>query len=409
MSKDAGEKEECEKMINDLLGMIRYIQSYSGMTKIVSLASTLFHEANFEQKLDSIPYLLGVRNGVIDLRLGTLRPRKPDDNIFRIINVDYDPCASTDLFNNIITSVMADDPEMTTFLKKALGYAITGEVSEEIFLVFTAGGRNGKGMITQTLFRLMGAFYKEMHCGLIVDRDVGNIDAERASLSGARIVVFNELNPGEKLKVNELQLLSGGDIIPATPKYKDPISIIPRHTCILTTNHMPELHGEVTQAIVDRLLCVHFPVTFTIMGEGEEPSKFRRPRDDTLKERILADLQGVLRWLVEGAVMWYGSKDLKRNAPEAVKEFSKQYFRDQDVLAAFITEMCVVGEGEKVGSSDFLMSYNNWTEDKKLDNKAMASFMRSKGFEKKRCRFNGDNIQCFLGIALKKDVNDDLP
>ena len=62
-------------------------------------------------------------------------------------------------------------------------------------------------------------------------------------LLGARIAVFNELEPGEKLKTSEVQLLSGGDGVPATPKYRDPMTIEPRHRSM-------ERHGA---------LCDHDP------------------------------------------------------------------------------------------------------------------------------------------------------
>ena len=80
-------------------------------------------------------------------------------------------------------------------------------------------------------------------------RQVANSDAEHGKLLGARVAVFNELEPGEKLKTSEVQLLSGGDGVPATPKYRDPMTIEPRHLCILTTNHMPQL-AEVVVAII---------------------------------------------------------------------------------------------------------------------------------------------------------------
>ena len=77
-------------------------------------------------------------------------------------------------------------------------------------------------------------------------------------------------------------MLSGGDGIPATMKYQDPIVIRPRHWCVLTTNHMPEL-----TAIMERMLCVHFPVTFADLEPGEAPTTLRRQRDNGLKESIV--------------------------------------------------------------------------------------------------------------------------
>ena len=63
--------------------------------------------------------------------------------------------------------MMAEDSEMAAFLQKLLGYGVTGEVCEEIFPVFTAGGRNGKGLLMQAMRQLLGAMYVELNCGII--------------------------------------------------------------------------------------------------------------------------------------------------------------------------------------------------------------------------------------------------
>jgi hypothetical protein len=68
--------------------------------------------------------------------------------------------------------------------------------------------------------------------------------------------------------------------------------------------------------MVERFQVVPFPVTFVDLAEGEAPTAVRRQRDNGLKQRFLADQQGLLRWLVAGAVAWYATRDLKRNAPE---------------------------------------------------------------------------------------------
>ena len=74
--------------------------------------------------------------------------------------------------------------------------------------------------------------------------------------------------------------------------------------CLLITNHMPEL-SEVIPAIVERLLVVHFPVTYCDLAPGEEPTLYRRQRDNTLKDRLKANKPGVLKWLV--TARWRGT------------------------------------------------------------------------------------------------------
>jgi P4 family phage/plasmid primase-like protien len=306
------------------LRVIKYLQKNSGMTNIVTAAAPLFIDTAF--KLDQIPYLLGVKNGVVDLRTGELRECKPEDGIYRILDIEYDPQASIQLMQDTVMTIMADDPVMTEYLQKVLGYGVTGEVSEEAAFVFTSNtGRAGRGVITQLLMNIMGPFYTEMNPALIVNRPVSNMNAEWGKLVGSRVAVFNGVNSDEKLNTNKLQLISGSDCISVKP---DPI--IPRHLCIIVTNSMPQL-TKVTPDIQQRLICIKFPVTFVDLASGEQPTKTKRHRDNQLKARLAADKQGVLRWLVEGSMKWYASRDLKWKMPPQVREMTDSYFCDQDV------------------------------------------------------------------------------
>ena len=318
--------------------------------------------------------------------------------IFTVLPVEYSPTADPGLMERTVLTAMADEG-MARFMQKLLGYGITGEVREEIFVVFTAGGRHGKGVLTQTLQHVLGPFYKSMNTGLICERQVSNIDAERGKLLGARIAVFDELKHGERLKTHEVQLLSGGDGIPARPLYSDPVTIVPHHLCILSTNHMPQL-SEVIPAIVERLVCINFPVTFVDLLPGEEPTRFRRQKDAGAKRALEADRQGVLKWLVNGAVAWYAmsaqGQSLKKCAPPQVTEFSRQYFDEQDRLAAFLKERCQLGDGLTVRTAELLAAYNEGLDrEAKVDERWLAAAMRTKGFEKKKVR-----TQCFVGLSL---------
>ena len=405
---DDGERAKLEKLRGDVEKRIRFIRQHNGMVKVTSELVQQCRDDDFVQRLDSTPYLLGVQNGVVDLRTGALRPRTPEDMIFTIIPVHYDPQADTNLISNTVLAAMADDQEMATYLQKLLGFGVTGEVCEEIFPFFTGSGRNAKGVIMQSIEELLGTrFYKVLKNGIIVDGQVSNLDAEMAELCGCRIAIFNELKPNDTLKTNVVQMLTGGDGIPATRKYMDPMVIKPRHLCILTTNHMPTIN-PVIPAIVERLLCIHFPVTFTDLAPGEAPSQFRRQKDITLKARLKADLKGVLKWLVDGAVMWYASKDLKNAAPAKVKDFGKKYLNKQDTLLVFIEDMCIVSPKAFVPVTEFANTLNAWAmgeERATMSTNAISDAMQLKGFHKTTKRVpNSPPAKVWVGIGLNDGV-----
>ena len=394
------EKNALDARLAEAQKVTAYIRSNKGLHNVVSLGSDLFTDKDFEARLDRIPYLIGVKNGVVDLRTGELRVRRPEDMLNKLLDVEYDTEADYKWVEDMVCSAMADDLEMARYIQKLLGYSISGETCEELFFSFTGSGRNSKGTLTQTVRELLGGFCQEMNCAVIFERQTCNIDAERAKLLGTRIALFNEPDENDKLKISEVKLLSGGDGIPAKPLYKDPITIEPQHQCVLISNTLPSL-SEVNPAIIERMICVNFPVTFVAIPEGEAETQFRRRRDNSLKDRLKNDKPAFARWLVLGAVAWYATKDLKRNAPEAVKGFTKAYLEDQDSVQKFIDLYCEVGEGYKVGAQALLSAYNDSPESDVMKASSFYSKLKSKGYVKKTIWLHSKTCQGFDCLRLK--------
>ena len=140
LTSDLVKKEGLDKNMAVLAKVINYVQSHKGVHNILSFAQALFIDKDFEQRLDSTKHLIGVQNGVVDLRTGLLRERTPDDMIYNILETSYNQDADTAWVQNMFSSCMADDDKLTKFLQKLMGYALTGETQEEIMVFFTGSG-----------------------------------------------------------------------------------------------------------------------------------------------------------------------------------------------------------------------------------------------------------------------------
>lgn len=103
---------------------------------------------------------------------------------------------------------------------------------------------------------------------------------------------------------------------------------------------------------------------------------------------------------MEGAVSWYATKDLKRNAPDSVKEFTRQYLNEQDSVARFIAQGCRLGSSLKVGSVALLADYNDFAPDHRLSSTDFNAKMKTKGYIKRKVRIDGAIIQGFSGLCL---------
>ena len=402
-------KKELQSKASAARTQIGKLYTSRDISSITREALPFFQDNEFKKRLDSIPYLRGVRNGVVDLRDGKLRARRPEDMLFTIIDVDYDPAADTSLIEKCLLEAMADDQELARFVKKGVGYGFTGESCEEVFLIFTGTGRNFKGTLMNTIEDLLGPrFYVKVHPGLLVEgRKVSNEDAEKHKLEGSLFAVINELNPGEVLNCAHLLEMTGGDTVPSRALYGAPTSLRPSWLLLMMTNFMPIIK-RLKPSLVERILVMEFPVFFTNLGEDEAPTKFRRQRDNDLKRRLAENKAGVLTWLVQGAVEWYATKDLKRSAPAKVVEYSKKYLMEQDRVELFLKECCEIGEGNRVVAKQLLNAFNKWSEDRdgqKIASKDFNPWMNEKGYKQETAWFSElkKAAKAWINIKLKEE------
>jgi putative DNA primase/helicase len=114
--------------------------------------------------LDSDLFLLNVQNGTIVIRRLedgsisiTLKPHDPDDLISRLSPVTYDSRATCPTYDAALALVQPD-AEIRSFLHRAVGYAATGDTSEQKLFFFCGGGRNGKSTFVDAWAYILGTY-----------------------------------------------------------------------------------------------------------------------------------------------------------------------------------------------------------------------------------------------------------
>jgi putative DNA primase/helicase len=105
--------------------------------------------------LDNDPWLLNVKNGTIDLRTGELKPHDPDDMITKLAPVEYDPEARAGIFEAFLERILPSE-DMRTFVQRAVGYSLTGDVSERVFFILHGLGKNGKSTLLEAVKAVLG-------------------------------------------------------------------------------------------------------------------------------------------------------------------------------------------------------------------------------------------------------------
>ena len=271
--------------------------------------------------LDAVPLLLGVANGVVDLTTGTLIPNDPELWITRRCAADYAPGSPCPLWLQFLHEVFEGDGDTIGAFQRLLGYSLTGFAREEVIVFCVGRGANGKSVANSVVHEILADYAKVGPASLLVMRrsDDNSPRNDFASLVGARYVTINETPERARLDEQAVKILAGRERISARPLYKEHIEFNPSFTPWLRTNHKPIITGD-DEGIWRRLVILSFRRTFS--PEEQDPD---------LVGKLLAEKDGILTWMVEGAQQ-YLTGGLRP---------SDQMRRD---LAAYRTESDLLGE-----------------------------------------------------------------
>ena len=105
---------------------------------------------------DSDRMLLNCANGLVDLRTGELLERGPEHLVRKLVEVDYDATANCPTFERFINNIFWRDRDLIRWVQRALGYAITGAVDEQLLFIAYGTGANGRSTLFELINKLLG-------------------------------------------------------------------------------------------------------------------------------------------------------------------------------------------------------------------------------------------------------------
>lgn len=296
--------------------------------------------------LDADPWLLNVENGIINLKSGDLGPHDPAALCTKLAPVVYASDATCPRFTKALNMIFAGRGPLIEFMRRCLGYALVGVAPEQVIIVLHGLGANGKTTLLKIIHTILGPYAVSTPPeSLLVKREAG-IPNDLARLAGARMVSAVEVDGGRRLAENLVKTVTGGDPIVARFLNREFFEFRPTFTLFLSVNRKPRITGR-DHAIWRRVRLVPFTVT---IPEGEQ--------DRTLAEQLVADEgPGILRWLVQGCLAWQREG---LGLPEDVRVATAAYRSEQDTLAGFLADRCILAPGCHVGGSALYAGYAAW-------------------------------------------------
>lgn len=346
-----------------------------------------------KETFDSDPYLLNVLDGTIDLRTGELLEHDRENMITKLIPLKYNRRAKAPRWRQFLDEIFEGDAELVDFVQRAVGYSLTGNVSEQILFLCHGIGANGKSKFLEAISHVMGPYARAADPDLLLARLGDAHPTSIADLFGKRLATTIETKKGRSFDEQKLQWLTGGDKLAARKMHQDFFEFWPTHKFWIATNHLPNV--EVTrEAFWRRIIAIPFTRVFS-------PSE----QDPELSDTLAEEARGILAWAVQGCVAWNDGGGLKVNLPERIREAQGKYRRENDQIIRFIEQVCLLdadGEDEdgEEGSQHLYDAYKAWcaaTKEKTLSLREWSPEMERLGIKKKNKRKGA----FWIGITIK--------
>ncbi|MGW2950741.1 phage/plasmid primase, P4 family [Streptomyces eurythermus] len=310
-------------------------------------------------EFDARPELLSVANGTINLRTGELRPHSPADLITKRLDVEYHPDAPAERWVQFLAEIFPNHPELPAYMRRLVGYGITGSTAEECFVFLHGDGKNGKSKFLGALLDTFRGITKSTEFSTFESRvSVGQASPEVAALRGARLVTASETEKYSRLAEGLIKQLTGGDPVTCRFLNQNPFTYVPSFLLMVAGNYKPAILSQ-DYGIWRRVKLVPFEASF----RGAKA-------DLNLAARLRAEREGILAWAVRGAQEWYAHG---LEEPASVQAATQDYRESEDRLQEFLTARCVQEDGARVAPMAIRRAYAEWAEDAGLSRKEILS------------------------------------
>lgn len=311
--------------------------------------------------------LLNTPGGVIDLRTGVVSPNDPGLQMTRITAAA--PGRTGGRWLDFVARVTGGDTDMACYLQRVAGYCLTARTDEQAFFFLHGSGANGKTVFLDVLAAILGNYARTAPLDTFMATRGDRQQNDLAGLEGARMVIATETEAGRPWAEARIKAITGGDRIAVRQLYREFFETVPGYKLLIAGNHRPRLSGG-GAGMVRRLHLVPFD---TVIPEQE--------RDGQLREKLLAERDGILGWMLEGCRAW---QDGGLRPPQRVRDAVAGYFDAEDFVVEWIDEDCVRGTNFHATTAELYASWRRRADSLGLDPKSardLGERLRALGFE----------------------------
>ena len=415
-------KVESNGFITKITNTARYMAEMSKKNKLSNVCSFVMDKmysehCDTEDIFDNKPYIFAFKNKAFDLKTGLPYDIKKEDYITQNTGRDYVKPTDTQIATvaKVFQSIFPD-PEVGKCYLSVLRLCLSGEHPEKLFIA-NGQGRNGKGLINELAFKLLGQYAYKMSIEVLT-KEVKKTGAnpELANLHKMRMVVSSEPEDGCKIQTGFAKELTGCSEIAARGLYSGITTTLLWMVLIIELNKKLLLSGRMDTSVLERIVDIPFESTFVSNPDDVDESKGIYQGNLEYKTET---------WQIEHSCAFFHyileNAPAKLYIPDRIKNLSKQYVLGSDEMYGWMMENYETADNtEFVKLKDVFDLYkasdlySNLTklEKRNLNKNAFSELIShhivlKKQFRNDMSRVGGKSVNCERIHGLKLKPPDD--
>ena len=343
-SVDNNFKDSAEVLIKKIGVLISKLKSRPFKQNVLLESLEKFFVDKFDDKLDSNPDLMGMLNGILEIRESdaVIRLGKPEDFISKSTGIIW----KNDLhWNHPLVLQLMDwlgkvfpDDELLKYFGKIAGSCIKGKNSEKLFPILTGDGDNSKSMIKKLFEATFGSYSITFPTTLFTAKqNAGGPTPETAQARAARVAWLQEPDSDDSIKNGMLKQQTGGDSFFTRGCNENGGIMVLTYKLFLMCNHVPIIPNS-DPATKKRVRILPFLSKWIENPPESIEEQYRRRlfKLDPHFERLIPRFAPAFMWYMVQMFALYRKEGL--NEPQIIKDHTANYWVENDIYEQFKEE-----------------------------------------------------------------------
>ena len=339
-------------------------------------------------EFDKDSHIINLKQGLFNLRTGTIKEHSPDYLSRVRIPIFYDPKATCPRFDKFLDSSLESDEKKIRTILEMMAYTMIKDsfLLQKAFMN-TGKGSNGKSLLFDILFAMLG---KENVSAKTI-HDFQTNQFAKSALENKLANICADVGNTGLTETETLKKIITGDVLDCERKFMEGYTFKPYATLIFSANEIPEVSDE-SEAFARRFELIEWNKSF-----------YGKERDKTLKtiRKDKQELSGIFNKLIP--IAKYLLQEEKMKYESTVEDAKKKWLEKSDSVGQFLNIVVIDEKQNHTQVSTVKSQYHKFCNENNFRAVTPVKFndkMEQRGYERSTMSISGKATKVWLGFVL---------